>query len=79
MYYRNKIWTEEEREQLWLQKLDAGDRYVRGEKINTNTEEGEREYIRAVQYRQTENEALGYSAEPWSKKSYKKIREKFGM
>ena len=33
MYYRNKIWTEEEREQLWLQKLNAGDRYVRGDKI----------------------------------------------
>lgn len=79
MYYRNKIWTEEEREQLWLQKLDAGDRYVRGEKINTNTIEGEREYINAVKYRQTENEALGYSGEPWNKKSYKKVREKFGM
>jgi hypothetical protein len=34
IYYRNKIYTEEEREQLWLQKLDKEERWVCGEKVD---------------------------------------------
>jgi len=34
IYYRNKIYTEEEREQLWLQKLDQKIRWVNGIKID---------------------------------------------
>jgi len=33
-YYRNKIYTEEEREELWINKLDKNTRYVCGEKID---------------------------------------------
>jgi hypothetical protein len=41
--------------------------------------EGEREYDQALKYRQDENVALGYPAEPWSLKKYKKSRKKFGL
>ena len=78
-YFRNKLWTDEEREQLWLQKLNKQTRYVRGEKIDVSTMEGEREYDQALKYRQDENVALGYPAEPWSLKKYKKSRKKFGL
>ena len=78
-YYRNKLWTDEEREQLWLQKLNKQIRYVRGEKIDISTTEGEREYSQALKYRQNENVALGYPKEPWSLEKYKKSRKKFGL
>lgn len=78
-YYRNKLWTDEEREQLWIHRLDENVRFVRGEKIDISTPKGEIEYLKAVQYRQAENVALGYSSEPWSKKKYQKSRKKFGL
>ena len=34
IYWRNKIYSEEEREKLWLQKLDKKERYVNGQKID---------------------------------------------
>ena len=34
IYYRNKIYTEEEREILWLQKLDKEERWINGHKID---------------------------------------------
>ena len=75
-YFRNKLWTDEEREQLWLQKLNKQTRYVRGEKIDVSTTEGEQEYARAIEYRQKENVALGYPNEPWSLQKYKKKPQK---
>lgn len=78
-YYRNKLYTEEQREQLWINLLDKKIRYVRGEKIDISTPEGEEEYFKAIKYRQAENVALGYTQDPWTKKSYKKVREKFGL
>ena len=35
-YYRNKIYSEEEREKLWIQKIEKGDIYVMGEKVNAD-------------------------------------------
>ena len=34
IYYRNKIYTEEERQKLWLNKLDKQERYINGTKIS---------------------------------------------
>ena len=34
IYYRNKIYTEEEKEKLWLIKLDKGERWICGERID---------------------------------------------
>lgn len=38
-YYRNKIYTEEEREKLWIEKEEKGEIYICGEKTRPNTEE----------------------------------------
>ena len=38
VYYRNKIYTEEEREQLWIEKLDKNERWVDGIKAKDETE-----------------------------------------
>ena len=39
IYYRNKIFTEEEREKLFLDKIEKGIVYVLGSKIDLKTEE----------------------------------------
>ena len=39
IYYRNKIFTEEEREKLFLDKIEKGIIYVLGTKIDLKTEE----------------------------------------
>ena len=78
-YYRNKLYTEEQREQLWINLLDKQIMYVRGEEIDISTPEGYSEYEQALTYRQKENITLGYSSDPWSKKKYKKMRKKFGI
>ena len=41
MYYRNKIYTEEEREKLWIVKLDKEERWVCGEKVSIKGNEYE--------------------------------------
>ncbi len=43
-YYRDKIYTEEQRELLWIQKMEEGYSFVMGEKIDTSTEEGQKMY-----------------------------------
>ena len=32
-YYKRKIYTEEEREKMWIEKQEKGYRYIMGEKI----------------------------------------------
>lgn len=36
MYYRNKIYTEEEREEKWIEKLDKGKRWVNGREVENS-------------------------------------------
>ena len=38
-YWRNKIWTDEERENLWIDMLNRDERYVCGEKVKIDTTE----------------------------------------
>ena len=70
IYYRNKIYTEEEREELWIELINKNIRYVRGEKINIATKEGKQEYWEALQYQQKKNIELGYGNRDWIKKDY---------
>lgn len=58
VYWRNYIYTEEEREKLWLQKLDKEERYVGGEKVSIKN--GLEEYEKLKEYYRQKNERLGY-------------------
>lgn len=71
MYMRKKLWTDEEREKLWIEKINQKIRFVNGEKIDISTEEGMREYWLCLEYHQRETERVGYPKEPWTKKKYK--------
>lgn len=70
IYHRNKIYTDEEREQLWLQKLDEQVRYVNGIKIDIS--KGDEEYYRILESERRKNKKLGYGddSKNWDKKKY---------
>jgi len=74
IYYRNKIYTEEEREKLWIKKLDEEVRYICGEKIDIS--KGEEEYYKVLKYYRNKNKQLGYGNDQknWSKKRYENER-----
>jgi hypothetical protein len=74
IYYRNKIYTEEEREKLWIEKLDKQERYVCGEKVDIS--KGEEKYNKLVEYYREKNKRLGYgnNEKNWSLKKYENER-----
>jgi len=74
IYYRNKVFTEDEREKLWLHKLDKNIRYVGGEKIDVS--EGMEEYYKILEYYRKKNIRLGYGEYKidWDRKKYEEQR-----
>lgn len=76
IYLRNKIFDDDEREILWMQKLNQKKRYVCGEKIDISTKKGINLYFKCLQYHQERTKALGYSSDVWIKKTYRKSLER---
>lgn len=70
IYFRNKIYTDDEREKLWLQRLDLQTRYVMGDKIDISG--GENDYENTLEYFQQKNKRLGYGDDSvnWDRKQY---------
>jgi len=74
VYWRNKIYTEEEREKLWLQKLDKQERWICGEKIDISI--NDEEYNKTLQYYRKKNTQLGYGSnyKEWNQIDYENKR-----
>jgi hypothetical protein len=74
IYYRNKIYQEEEKEKLWIDKLNKQERYVLGQKIDISN--GEENYEKALKYAQIKNKRLGYgdNEKNWELKRYQNER-----
>lgn len=74
VYYRNKIYTEEEKEKLWIKKLDENVRWVDKRKIDIST--GTDEYYKALEEARAKNERLGYQTDKrdWDRKKYEEER-----
>lgn len=74
IYWRNKIYTEEQREKLWLNKLDKNIRWVNGIKIDIS--KGEELYYKILEQERKKNRELGYgdSDTDWERKEYEKQR-----
>lgn len=69
-YYRNKLYTDEEREALWLHKLDKMERWVNGERA-TNDEQ----YYKLLEFHRIKNKQLGYGhPEDWKRAEYEHAR-----
>ncbi|MEM1986719.1 MAG: hypothetical protein QXQ24_08285 [Nitrososphaeria archaeon] len=75
VYYRNKLYTEEEREQLWLNMLDKQERYILGNRIDISN--GEDEYYLKLKWAQSFNKNIGYGddSKDWQEKDYRNIRK----
>ena len=72
IYYRNKIYTEQERELLWIDKLNKQKRYILGSEIDIS--KGEDDYWIALKYAQRKNKELGYGgdANTWEQENYER-------
>lgn len=74
IYYRNKIYTEEQREKLWLEKLDKNERWICGEKVPEDT--NEQEFYNLLNWHRQRNIELGYSNDEkdWEQDAYERER-----
>jgi len=74
IYYRNYIYNEEEREKLWIEKLDKKERWVNGEKIDIS--KTDKEYYKALKWARIRNKNLGYGNNEinWERKKYEQER-----
>lgn len=70
IYYRNYIYTEEQREQLWINKLDEKIRYVNGIKIDVSN--GEEHYYNKLDMVRILNHEQGFGNNEinWKKRNY---------
>lgn len=75
-YWRNKIYTEEEREKLWLQRLDKQERWVNG--IRVDVSQNDDEYWATVKEERYKNKRLGYGdgEKDWDRKRYENEKRK---
>ncbi|AXH77151.1 MAG: replication initiator protein [Microviridae sp.] len=76
-YYRQKIYTEREREALWLEKLEKEKQYVLGEEVSTQGKAYA--YLDAIKIARMKNHRLGYgtSRTNTNRKQYEQnMREK---
>lgn len=74
IYWRNKIYKEEEREKLWLEKLDRNERWVLGIRIDVT--ENQDAYYKILREAQEKNKRLGYSdgKKDWKEEKYEHER-----
>lgn len=78
IYYKNKIFTEEERTQQFIEKLDKEERYILGEKLKFragNVKDYEI-YSRKLKDAQNKQIRLGYNKRKWKEKDYVKQLKK---
>lgn len=78
IYWRNKIYNDNEREKLWLNRLDKNERYVCGERIRADDTKG---YFKLVDWHRERNKELGYGDgkrgnDWWDREVYEQKRRK---
>ena len=68
IYYRNQLFSEEEREMLFLDKIEKGIIYVMGQKVHRNNEA---EYLGLLEEaRKTEQRLYGVHEQEWEEQKY---------
>ena len=76
-YYHDKIYTEDEREKLWIIKQERGYRYISGEKVSTDNLE---EWDNLTRYYQKRAEQLyGDNPKDWEREKVKARLEKMRL
>ena len=74
IYWRNKIYTEEEREKLWIEKLNKNERWINGIRIDISKNEDY--YYKVLEQERMKNIVLGFGTNQtdWDKEQYEKQR-----
>lgn len=77
IYFRNKLYSESQREAIWLARLDRNERFVCGVKIDLNIYD-EDAYMNKVMHAREQSIKLGYPSPEfiWKKKDYEHQRRK---
>lgn len=79
IYYRNKLYTEEEREKLWCYKIDKEIIYKGKIAYDISTRKGRRSLWKAEEYMRKMDERDGYPKQPWKKEIYAKKGGKLAL
>lgn len=75
-YLRNKLYSESERENLWLKRMDEMKIWVKGNEIDISTTEGYNQYVKTLSYYQKLDQRNGYPKRQRDKKKYEKKVQK---
>lgn len=59
-YYRNKIYTDDEKEKIWIHKLDKEEKWICGDRIDLTKDGWEENFFKLRQFHRRNNAALGY-------------------
>lgn len=70
IYYRNKFWSQTQRNKLWCYRLNKMKRYIRG--IEIDVSKTDKQYYDILKEQQKDNIMLGYgsTANEWQKENY---------
>lgn len=72
-YYRQKLWTDEQREKLWLYKIIENKKYVMGVEVDLNKDGGKNIYKKLRAEARIKNSKLGYG--DWINDKTEKLAE----
>lgn len=70
IYYRNYIYSDDEKEKLWIEKLDKEERWIDGERVCIK--DGWEEYEKLLKEKRKKNNRLGFGDDEinWNRKNY---------
>lgn len=74
VYWRNKLYSEEEKEKLWIEKLDKEERWINGVRVDISN--GEEEYYKLLEEARSKNKRYGYGDNTvnWERRKYENER-----
>jgi hypothetical protein len=74
IYWRNKIYTDKQREQLWIYKLDKQERWIMGEKIDMRDKNAEKTVTEMLRWHRQRAIEIGYTdnTKTWDEEQYQK-------
>lgn len=79
IYYRNHLYTEEQREKLWMYKCDKKERYITGTKYKLETQEDIENFYKALAVAQEDNIKHGYGKIKWDENDHRKGLEEINL
>ncbi len=76
-YYRNKLYTEEQREKLWIEKIEKKERWVDGSRVSIA--HGDQTYYKVLRDARKKNQRLGYGNDEkdWDRQQYEQQRREY--